>query len=400
MKLNFRSLLRAAVGLGIAAALGVASVSAQTPRAVSIFGVTSDNQLVSFASTAPGTLTSTIGISGLPEGDRIVGIDFRPATGQLLAITSASRLYTLNTTTGGLTNIGGAFSTLLSGNTFGFDFNPTVDRIRLTSDSGQNLRLNPNNGAVAFIDGTLSYNTRDTNTGAAPNIVASAYTNSFATTTTTTLYNIDASLDILVTQNPPNAGVLNTIGALGIDAGSNTSFDIGQDSLGSDNAFLVINGTLYTVNLSTGAASSAGSIGAAVTSIAVSGSRAAAAPATACADFSGSTTPIVRAEFAGVVGYCRVLYENGNASFALAGAQLGSQAVLDRGVIQAVDVFTGTAATSLGGAAQICLQGTGTLFFLNAAQSPRTPVILTSTSADGYTCGFITTAGTLALTRN
>jgi hypothetical protein len=41
------------------------------------------------------------------------------------------------------------FMPVLAGTSFGFDFNPTVDRIRLVSDSGQNLRLNPNSGAGA-----------------------------------------------------------------------------------------------------------------------------------------------------------------------------------------------------------------------------------------------------------
>ena len=37
---------------------------------------------------------------------------------------------------------------------YGFDFNPTVDRIRVTTQSGLNFRINPNNGAP--VDGNLN----------------------------------------------------------------------------------------------------------------------------------------------------------------------------------------------------------------------------------------------------
>ena len=87
-------------------------------------------------------------------------------------------------------------------------------------------RLNPNNGALAATDGTLTYATGDPNAAANPNVVGSAYTNSFNGATTTTLYGIDSALDILVTQNPPNAGTLNTVGALGFNTSDAVGFDI------------------------------------------------------------------------------------------------------------------------------------------------------------------------------
>ncbi|MEO6458757.1 MAG: DUF4394 domain-containing protein, partial [Chloroflexia bacterium] len=148
---------------------------------------------------------------------------------------------------------------------FGFDFNPAVDRIRVTSDQDQDLRLNPNNGTVAAIDSTLAYTSTDRNAGQNPFVIASAYTNNFPGPASTTLYNIDSNLDILVTQNPPNSGTLNTIGSLGVDAGNTGAFDI----VGANTAFaaLNINGGeanstgLYTINLSSGAATMVGAIG-------------------------------------------------------------------------------------------------------------------------------------------
>ena len=48
-------------------------------------------------------------------------------------------------------------------NVIGFDFNPTVDRIRVVSSNDRNYRLNPNTGAIAFIDTNLAYAATDPN---------------------------------------------------------------------------------------------------------------------------------------------------------------------------------------------------------------------------------------------
>ena len=83
------------------------------------------------------------------------GIDIRPATGQIFGISATNRTIILNGTSGAVTYVGNPLNPASSGSAFGFDFNPTVDRIRLTSDARQDLRLNPNNGAVAATDGVI-----------------------------------------------------------------------------------------------------------------------------------------------------------------------------------------------------------------------------------------------------
>src|SRR6187200_1617188 len=98
-----------------------------------IYGVTTTNLLVSFNSGAPGTILSSVAITGLQAGETILGIDFRPATKQLYGLGSTSRLYTINLSTGAATAVGPPFTPALSGTAFGVDFNPTVDRIRITS---------------------------------------------------------------------------------------------------------------------------------------------------------------------------------------------------------------------------------------------------------------------------
>ncbi|RYY57028.1 MAG: DUF4394 domain-containing protein [Chitinophagaceae bacterium] len=186
-------------------------------------------------------------IMGLAGGENIVGIDFRPANGQLYALGSSSRIYTINTATGAATAVGSAGQFTLSGTSFGFDFNPTVDRIRIVSNTGQNIRVNPN-------DGTMSGNDAALNPGT-PSVTGSAYTNNKAGVTTTVLFGIDNSTGKLYRQDPPNNGTLVEIGSLGVTIEAGNGFDIGGNS---DNAYAILStgGTtrFYSVNLNTGAA--------------------------------------------------------------------------------------------------------------------------------------------------
>ncbi len=223
------------------------------PTNPTAYAVDGSNNLQIFNPETPGNVIVKP-ITGLPAGASIEGIDFRPVNGQLYAIGSNSQLYTLNTSNGAASAVGSPFTPLIIGTDFGFDFNPTVDRIRLVSNSGQNLRLNPITGAVAAIDISLNPGT--------PAVSAVAYTNSFAGTTTTELYSIDHNTDKLYFQNPPNDGVLVERGDLGININSSNGFDIGGNS---NRAFAVLTtsaGTgIYSINITTGAASNMKAIG-------------------------------------------------------------------------------------------------------------------------------------------
>lgn len=223
-------------------------------KAVTVYGVNTSNQLVRFDSATPGMVSAPIAITGLQAGENILGIDFRPANGGLYALGSASRLYVINKTTGTAMQVGAAGAFTLNGSDFGFDFNPTVDRIRVVSNTGQNLRLHPDTGGLAATDGPLNPGT--------PNVNAAAYTNNFAGATSTTLYVIDTTLDALYTQNPPNAGTLNLVGLLGVDASNVNGFDIAPFG-GLAYASLTVSGTsrLYTINLGTSLATQVGAIG-------------------------------------------------------------------------------------------------------------------------------------------
>src|SRR5947208_15242736 len=66
-----------------------------------LFGATTAGSLVGFDSASPGTISSSAPITGLGAGESVLGIDFRPASGQLFALAGTSRLYTIAYTTRG-----------------------------------------------------------------------------------------------------------------------------------------------------------------------------------------------------------------------------------------------------------------------------------------------------------
>ena len=53
------------------------------PANVLLYGVTPSNRLIAFTSAAPGQLLTSVSITNLAPGERIVGIDVRPANNQL-----------------------------------------------------------------------------------------------------------------------------------------------------------------------------------------------------------------------------------------------------------------------------------------------------------------------------
>ncbi len=220
--------------------------------------LTSSNQLIPFNATAPGSAGTPVAISGLASGESIVGIDFRPFTRALVGVTSNSRLMVINPTTGAATLLS-TLSVSLSGTAFGVDFNPAADRLRIVSNTGQSLRVAVDTGAVT-VDGSLAFATSDANAGAAPQVAAAGYINSVAgrISPSTALFDIDFNRDVLVRQDPPNSGTLVTIGSLGVDFTANSDLDIFAPNM----AYAVNQSggtaTLYTINLTTGAASAVG----------------------------------------------------------------------------------------------------------------------------------------------
>lgn len=245
-----------------------------------LVALTSTDRLLTFDSASPTVIQSNVQIKGLASGENMVGIDARPANGVLYGVSSRNLLYTLNSATGRATLVGAAPAALPQlGMRVGVDFNPNVDRLRVTTNSDQNLRINPATGAIVDGDGNAGNGTQpdtdldfaagDANFGADPNIAEIAYDRNFQGTTLTTVFGIDTTLNTLVTVGgvdgtpSPNGGQLFTRGGLGFNVGPRAGFDIAAN--GTAFAALTTNNNgptrLYTVNTSTGQTTVVGNIG-------------------------------------------------------------------------------------------------------------------------------------------
>lgn len=214
--------------------------------------VTASNRVITFNRAAPDSISSSTAVLGLSSGETLVGIDIRPADRSIYAVSSQGRIFTLEANTG-LLSLKSTLSTPLSGTQFGVDFNPVADRLRLVSNTGQNLRVDVTTGA-ATVDAAIN--------GAPASITASAYTNAFAGTTTTQLYDLDAA-GTLYLQDPPNNGTLANPVPLNVTFTASNGFDIDARN-NTGYAALVVGGQtrLYTVPLTgTAGAKLIGTIG-------------------------------------------------------------------------------------------------------------------------------------------
>lgn len=194
--------------------------------------LTKANALVTFDTRSPGTLSAPLPITGLTGGELLAGIDRRPATGRLYALSDQSRLYLIDEGTGAATQIGsGQFSPPLTGLGWGFDFSPTADRVRIGSrGTAQNLRLNPDTGAV-FVDAQLLYAAGDQFAGQMVGAAGLAYTNNVPGATSTTLFGYDYTKDVLFQLGSP--------GGSPISPNTGTAFSIGKRTVTAQNALSV-----------------------------------------------------------------------------------------------------------------------------------------------------------------
>ena len=255
----------AAVWFAVFVTVVIAGIA--VPARATLLYATNGSSISRFDDASLGVVTS-VPITGMQAGETIVDIDVRPrpvSGAQLLyGVGSTSRMYTLNPLTGAATQVGAAGAFTLNGTAFGVDFNPTVDRMRVVSNTEQNLRLNPDTGALAATDTALN---------PAGNVVSVAYDRNFDLSgTPTTLFGIDSATGTLVRiggvdgSPSPNGGQITTIGSLGL--GTNLNEAIGFDilPLGQGYASITTGGIsrLYSINLSTGAATLASSNGGAI----------------------------------------------------------------------------------------------------------------------------------------
>jgi hypothetical protein len=282
--------------LGTPGNLSVRSMAIWSPLPSGIALTADGSSLVRFGLDTPGTTTTqAMNLANVVAGETLVGIDSRPATGQLYglginATANTGTLYLIDPQTGVVTlAIPGTASLITFAGVdfpdptttgYGFDFNPTVDRIRVTTGTGRYVRVNPITGlpAAATPDGAINGLP-----GGSTGVAAAAYTNNYVGTTTTTLYTIDPTSNQLFIQNPPNNGTQTnplplTLNGAPLDATGMNGFDIppgasvatsNVPASGNGYAELTVGGTtsLYQINLATGAATLLGAIGTGATAM-------------------------------------------------------------------------------------------------------------------------------------
>ena len=277
----------------------VALAAALTPAAASAdpaAGITGTADLALFDTASPGTLNIRP-IAGLEtNAETAVGLDLRPATGQLFLTTVPTgsvnnaivRGYFLDPATATAAFVGAIPGSIAFAGDVptGVDFNPVVDRLRVVNSANENFRMNPNNGALSGDDANLTYNAPATGP-----VTAVAYDRNVAPGppgtvappgTLTTLYGIDTGSDRLVTVGgvngeapgaSPNGGMVLNAGVLGVavDDGTDAGFDIAAN--GSAFASLTVGGQpgLYRISLAGGTASALGTFPVPVRGLTITG---------------------------------------------------------------------------------------------------------------------------------
>ena len=226
--------------LALSTALGAAALGAGAGSAFgaeAFYGVTQSDRVISFNSDSPRAIRTSAPIAGLLANERVLAIDVRPRTNQLYALGSASRLYTLDPATGVARAITpGLIATVFEGGSVGFDADPAADVLRVTTVEGQNVRIDPATGQVVDgreattdldPDSPLSWAPGDVGAGTQPRVGALAHTSAAEGPIA---YGLDSARDSIVRlEEPQAAGVLRTLGPLGIDAEEPAGLDVARD---------------------------------------------------------------------------------------------------------------------------------------------------------------------------
>jgi hypothetical protein len=240
-------------------------------RSLNAVGLTTDGRLVRFSTDTPGRTRNSGQVQkGLSGDQSLIGIDYRVQDGKLYGVGNNGGIYTLSTADASAAKVA-QLTVGLVGTVFGVDFNPAANRLRVISNTGQNLRHNiddatataPPLAGMTQNDGTLTIPPATTPAAA---VTGAAYTNNDLDANTTTLFDIDTMNDTVVVQSPANNGLLAPTGKLQVDAGTGVGFDIySRNRFGvtqGNNGFATVSVlgrySLFQVNLLTGKLSRAG----------------------------------------------------------------------------------------------------------------------------------------------
>ena len=198
-------------------------------NSLQVVGLTEDQRLICFNERTPGQARDLGFVSGLIGDTKLIGIDFRVQDKKMYGVGDQGGVYMIETRSAAAIKVS-QLTVALSGTSFGVDFNPAADRLRIVSDTSQNLRHNINAGGVTLVDDPLDYPPATPVNAVGPNatgVTGSAYTNNdLDASTGTTLYALDSNLDQIDIQSPPNDGTLAATGKLGVDTVISVGFDI------------------------------------------------------------------------------------------------------------------------------------------------------------------------------
>jgi Domain of unknown function (DUF4394) len=231
--------------LAAMAAVLMTSAAANAAQLAALVG----NDTIAWVDTAQKKATGMTKVTGISGA--LVGIDVRPADGMLYGLVDDGTVVTI--AQDGKATMKSKLDTMIAkGATVTVDFNPVADRMRVIGSDGMNLRANVDDGKVTK-DGDLKFAETDMHKGEKPNVVGGAYINSVKGAKETALYDIDLATGALVKQAPPNDGILNTVGMLGVKPDM-VAFDIWSDGQGKNEAWLMAGDWLHRVDLTTGKA--------------------------------------------------------------------------------------------------------------------------------------------------
>jgi hypothetical protein len=206
-------------------------------KSLKVVGLTNDGRLLCFPAKSADKAEVVGSVTGLGSADSaLIGIDFRAQDGKLYGVGSGGGVYTIDPTTAKASFVNQLSVALDPTATFfGVDFNPAADRLRIVSNTGQNLRHNVNAGGTTLNDAPLTIMV-GTSVATATGITGAAYTNNDVPPpgmpTGTTLYDVDTIRNQVVIQSPPNgipmavAPNLVPTGSLGVDPDPAAGFDI------------------------------------------------------------------------------------------------------------------------------------------------------------------------------
>lgn len=243
-------------GCALVPATGISAVAGPAtsgrPRVVVV--ALGDGWLLRVDADRTDRVLRRVALQGLGPSEELVGLAFRRTGGGLYGLTSAGRLLRIDPDDGRTVAVADRLP--IYGRRYGFTVNPVTDRIRIVSDAGLNLRVDPATGRVESIDPMLAGD-------APPSVVAVAVAAPAGDVRVPVQYAIDAA-GALVRQGSDgrgpgalsaDSGRTTTIGPLGTGPLDDARLDIDPRD-GVALAALTVRGVtqLYAVDLATGQA--------------------------------------------------------------------------------------------------------------------------------------------------